>query len=248
MSSRLLLISLLVFCFIGGVAQTTVSDVPPIIFRGVVYDIVDSNAKPAAIVVNRRTRTGQIGGLSGAFKVTGLKTDTFMVTAGGYEIIRFCFRDSVLKKEYFLRVGLRMRVNELRTVAIYPVKDLSEIKKERESLGAEQTRSTEGVIGAVESPITFLYERFSQEGQSRAKVAELENRDRQDAVLKDLFRAYVRAGVIDLGEDEFDIFIRFLNLPEEYLKTAGDYDLAVSIRHRFLQFRAAQKLHNSNQR
>jgi hypothetical protein len=216
--------------------------------RGVVFDVADSSAKPTPIIVNRRTGTGQTASGTAMFSISGLRTDTFLVAAGGYEMTRICFRDSAVKSVYTIRVGLRMKENYMKPVAIYPVKDLEEIKKDREQLGAKETHSTVGLTDAVESPITFLYERFSREGQSRAAVAQMENADRQKEVLKDLFRTYVRAGVIDLEEEEFDSFIMFLSMPEAYLRTASDYDLAVTIRTRYLQYRNAQKMHNSNQR
>jgi hypothetical protein len=51
-----------------------------------------------------------------------------------------------------------------------------------------------------------------------------------------------------MEEEEFDAFINYLNIPEEFLRTASDYDLAVLIRHKYLAYRAARDIHNRNQR
>ncbi|HEU4718006.1 MAG TPA: hypothetical protein VFU15_09240 [Bacteroidia bacterium] len=217
-------------------------------FSGKVFDKRDSSATPAPIVVNKRTYTGSTGSMDGSFSITGLKTDTFIVTASGYELQRFCFRDSTAKDTFRLRIGLTIKSTTLQAVAIYPVKDLDAIKKERESLGVQQTYMTSGITDAVQSPITYMYERFSKEGKSKAMVAQYENQDRQEEVLKELFRTYVKAGVIDLDESEFDSFIAYLNMPESYLRTASDYDLAVTIRQKYLQYRAAQQFHDQIQR
>jgi hypothetical protein len=242
-----LLVLLFLCVAIQLAAQPAATEIPTITVRGTVYDVADSLARPGPIVINKRTGTGQAASGGGIFSITGLKTDTFMITAGGYEVVRLCFNDSVLKTPYTVRVGLRMRANYMNPVTVFPVKDLGEIKKERESLGVEQTRTTEGITDAVASPITYFWERYSQEGQSRTAVAEMENRDRMNDILKELFRAYVRAGVIDLKEEEFDNFILYLNLPEAYLRTASDYELASTIRIRYLQYREAQRIHDSNQ-
>lgn len=237
------------FIFVFSKAQvTTAVSAPPITVRGHVFDVNDSNASPAPLILNKRTETGQSGTAGGVFSITGIKTDTFLITAGGYEVKRICFKDSVLKDVYQIAVGLVMKANLLKPVAIYPVKDLSVIQKERESLGVAQTRQTVGVTDAVASPFTYVYERFSRDGKSRQAVAILENEDRMRDIYKELFRTYNRAGVIDLDEAEFDQFINYLNLPESYLKTASDYDLACTIRQRYLQYRAAQQIHNRNQR
>ena len=203
---------------------------------------------PAAIILNQRTSTGQNSAPGAFFSIAGIKSDTFLVTAGGYEVRRICFRDSVARDVYTVNIGLKMKTTTLAPVAIYPVKDLGVIQKERASIGQEQTRQAIGVTGAISSPITYLYEHYSREGRSREAVAILENDDNKRTILKELFRTYARAGVIVMEEDEFDTFINYLNIPEEFLRNASDYDLAVWIRQRYLQYRSAQQMHNRNQR
>lgn len=220
----------------------------PIVFRGKVFDKNDSSATPSAIVLNKRTGTGQNVSPGTQFSMAGIKSDTFLITAGGYEVRRISFRDSIFKEVYTIRIGLQMKSTVLTAVAIYPVKDLKEISKERNAIGKVQTRQTIGVTDAVESPITFLYERFSRDGKSREAVAILENEDNKHDILEELFRTYIRAGVISLDESEFDNFIAFLNIPEEFLRTASDYDLAVYIRQRYLVYSNAKDIHNRNQR
>lgn len=236
------------FCLAGIMLPAQPPQSPVITVRGNVFDRNDSLAAPSAIILNKRTSTGQTSSPGTSFFITGLKTDTFLITAGGYEVRRICFKDSALKETYTIRIGLQVKTNTLAPVAIYPVKELSQIQKERAAIGKEQTRKTIGVTDAVSSPITYLYERFSREGKSREAVAILENDDKKRDILKDLFRTYVRAGVIEMEEEEFDAFINYLNIPEAFLRTATDYDLAVLIRHKYLQYRSARAIHNRNQR
>lgn len=231
-------------------AQTSIAEkaVPLITFRGTVYDVNDSLATPAPIIVNRRTGTGHAFLPGGEFSIQGFRTDTFLIASGGYEFRSFCFKDSAEKSVYIMRVGLTLKNNELNPVTVFPVKDLQSIKQERQELGVKPTTTTQGAADALSSPITYIYERFSREGRSKALVAELENEDRKNAVLKDLFRTYNRAGVINLPEADFDAFIMFLNMPEAYLKTASDYELAVTIKQRYEVFIRARQIHNNNQR
>jgi len=248
LTARFFLFLLFPLISLSLAGQTTPVVQPTITFKGVVFDPKDSLATPAAIVVNRRTGTGHAFLPGGEFSITGFKTDTFLVTAGGYEFKRFCFNDSVSRPTYSLRVGLSLKENQLNPVTIFPVKDLKTIKQDREGLGVTPTRTTEGLTDAVSSPLTFLWERYSREGRSKALVAEMENEDRKNAVLKDLFRTYNRAGVMALPEADFDSFILFLNMPEAYLKTASDYELAVTIKQRYEQFMRARQIHNNHQK
>ncbi|HET6992572.1 MAG TPA: hypothetical protein VFJ43_14660 [Bacteroidia bacterium] len=239
--------SLLILVFSCSAIRAQVNS-QAIVIHGRVYDKNDSSATPSAIVLNKRTSTGLNASPGTMFSINGIKSDTFLITAGGYEVIRISFRDSIPKDVYTIRVGLQMKTTVLTSVAIYPIKDLNEISKERSAIGKEQTRQTIGLTDAVESPITYLYERFSREGKSKEAVAILENEDRKREILKELFRTYVRAGVIVMDESEFDSFINYLNLPESFLRSASDYDLAVVIRQRYLVYRNAQEIHNRNQR
>lgn len=238
--------SLFVFAFLISTALAAQSR--PITVHASVYDLKDSMAQPAPLIVNRTLGTGLMAGPGAVVTITGTNLDTFLLAAGGYEMVKFCFRDSAVKTTYTLRVGLKMKETVMNSVAIYPIKDLDDIKKERAGIGQERTTTTEGLTDAVSSPITYIYDRFSREGRSRAAVAMMENQDKQKDILKDLFRTYIRSGVIDLKEEEFDAFITYLNIPEWYLKTASDYDLALTIRQRYLQYREVQQIHNRNQR
>lgn len=237
-----------VFALSGLTLDAQTTEQKTITFTGVVYDLQDSTVTPSPIVVNRRTGTGHAFLPGGVFSIQGYKSDTFLVTSGGYEFARYCFKDSADKPSFYQRVGLSLKVGQLNPVTIFPVKDLQDIKQDREKLGVVPTRTTQGPVDAISSPITFLYERYSREGRSKALVAEMENEDRKNAILKDLFRTYNRAGVMNLPESDFDSFILYLNMPESYLRTASDYDLAVTIKHRYELFMRSKQMHNQNQR
>ncbi|CAN5139179.1 hypothetical protein BH09BAC5_BH09BAC5_08990 [soil metagenome] len=241
------ILSFILCCVITAVRSQPTTN-PPITVRGNIFDKNDSNLSLSPIIINKHTGTGQYFSSGAGFTITGNKSDTFLITAGGYEVRRICFLDSALKTEYFIRIALQVKINNLTQVAIYPVKELDQIQKERAAIAKEQTRQTIGITDAVSSPITYLYERFSRDGKSREAVAILENEDNKREILKELFRTYNRAGVIVLEESEYDSFINYLNIPENFLRSASDYDLAVLIRYRYLQYRNAQEMHNRNQR
>ncbi len=241
-------IPIVFFLLTGTLLQSQTVSIPPISVRAFVFDKKDSLLPLSTIILNKRTSTGQTSAPGVACLITGIKTDTFLVTSGGYEVRRICFADSITKESYTIRLALQIKTSNLTPVAIYPIKDLSQIQKERAAIGKAQTRQTVGIVDAASSPITYLYERFSRDGKSREAVAILENDDRKREILKELFRTYVRAGVIELEEDEFDSFINYLNIPEPFLRSATDFELATVIRQRYLQYRAAQQIHNRNQR
>ncbi len=121
------------------------------------------------------------------------------------------------------------------------MKTLSQIQEEREALAMRETRMVTG-IEVMQSPITALYQRFSQKEQSKRTVAKLKYEDEQKAILQDLLRLYVAYEIFDLNESEFDDFIAFLNVDEYFLKTASEFELVTFIKDKFEHFNILNKL------
>ena len=103
-------------------------------------------------------------------------------------------------------------------------------------LGVRKKYSLEGV-DAISSPITALYERFSKIEQSKRKVAEWENEDLRRDILKELFRLYIKNDIIDLKDDEFDAFIKYLNLSDTFIQNATQFELVMAIKGKYENFK-----------
>ena len=95
-----------------------------------------------------------------------------------------------------------------------------------------ETRMVTG-IEVMQSPITALYQAFSKKEKNKQWVAEQEYKDDQRRIVKELLRTYVAYRVIELTEDEFDEFISFMNLNEDFLKTASEMELITFIQDKF---------------
>ena len=73
-------------------------------------------------------------------------------------------------------------------------------------------------------------------------VAKLKYEDERKAILQDLLRLYVVYDIIDLNESEFDLFIAFLNIDEDFLKTATELELVHFIKDKFEHFKMLNDL------
>lgn len=93
---------------------------------------------------------------------------------------------------------------------------------------------------AMSSPITALYEAFSRRERGKRMVAEMRNNDRRRALLKELFRKYVDNDIIQLGDEEFDSFIDFCHVSDEFLKNSSQYEFIMYIKKRFEVYRMIQ--------
>jgi hypothetical protein len=147
---------------------------------------------------------------------------------------RFDYSDSV-GTSFDLTIYLRPLTFQSKTVTVAALKTLDELKKERSKLEKRETKTVTG-IDALSSPITALYEAFSKRAKSKRLLAELEHQENQEEIVKELLRVYVHHKIIELDDREFGKFIEFLNINEDFLKTASDYDLVVYIKDKFRHY------------
>ena len=228
--SILLLFSTL-FYSSNSYSQTDVS------ITGKVYDKENSILPLTRLmIINKRTNNGLFANSDGKFSLSIFPTDTIIFSAIGFKVRTICFKDSLKNGSSNFEIALSKLYFELSEVNVFANRSLSEIQKDIDKLGVNKSYSTSGV-NAFESPITALYERFSKFENSKRKVADWENEDLKRDVLKDLFRLYVKNDVIDLKNDEFDAFIKYLNLNDEFIKNATQFELVMAIKGKYESFK-----------
>jgi hypothetical protein len=193
------------------------------------------------IIINQRTKTGAFGKSDGTYNVKCLKSDTLTITSLGYYSRNICFKDSTIKPAYYPITFLEERIQTLATVEIFAPKDLEQIQEEIKRLGFNENDYMMSGINALASPITFLYQQFSKKEESRRELARLENEDRKRDLLKDLFHHYVDYDIIQLNNDQFDDFIDYLNVSDEFLKSSTQYDFLIFVRDRFKDYKIANR-------
>ena len=185
------------------------------------------------MIINLRTSQGTFGKADGTFQASAMKSDTLLVASTGYEYKRITFRDSVLKPDYTIEVPLVKLNVKLKEVVIFAPRDLENIYKDIEKLGYNKRDFQIGGIPALQSPITFLYQEFNRLEQLKRHNAERINNDKRRELLKELLANYVAADIINLDNSEFDYFVDFCNVPEEYMKTATQYDFCIYVKQKF---------------
>ena len=198
-----------------------------------IYDPGNKAVIPNLMVVNKRTQQGYFGNNSGKFDVEALKTDTIIIAATGFQTTRICFRDSADAAVYTVSIPLKRLEYTIKPVEIFTKRDLEEIQKDIEKLGYEKEDYVLQGTAALESPITALYQAFSRRERNKRLVAEMRNNDRRRALLKELFRKYVDNDIITLDNDDFDDFIDFSNVSDDFMKSVSQYEFIMYIKKRF---------------
>lgn len=202
---------------------------------GRVVDTLNNQQFYNLMIVNKSTGRGVFGLPDGTFNVYANQGDSIVLSVKNYISIRFLVKsDSVcqMKKNYILT----NKINTLKEVIIKPLKSIQQIKEERLNLSMRETKTTSGV-DAFNSPITFLYERFSHKAQAKQKIAEMKHEDNKKKVLRELLQIYVVYEIIELSDKDFDDFIAFLNISEDFLKTSSDLELIIYMKDKLEHFK-----------
>ncbi len=185
------------------------------------------------MIINLRTSQGVFGKADGSFQSDALKSDTLLVASTGYEYKRITVKDSILKPDYFINVPLVKLNVKLKEVVVFAPRDLENIYKDIEKLGYNKRDFQIGGVPALQSPITFLYQEFNRLERLKRHNAERINNDKRRELLKELLANYVAGDIINLDNGEFDYFVDFCNVSEEYMKKASQYDFCVYIKQKF---------------
>jgi hypothetical protein len=234
-SMRFILVVFVLFLFQLSNAQVTVIRV-----KGKVLE-ERGQPVPNSIVLNTRTKKGAFGGPDGGFVIECNKSDTLTITCLGYFSRQICFKDSVQKSVYYPRIFLNERTYSYATLNIFAPRDLEDIQMDIQSLGYNEDDYMLSGINAAVSPITFLYQQLSKKEASKRIVAQLENDDRRRDLLKELFVIYVDYKIIELSTEDFDDFISYLNVSDEFMKSSSQYEFLVFVKDRFQDYQIARR-------
>ena len=187
------------------------------------------------MVINKTTGRGVFGQPNGHFSVYARPGDRIALSTKGYPVYEFIARpdeNCQCKVEAFVE----RLPQEVQEVIVRPLKTLEQIKEEREALALRETRTVTGV-NVLQSPITALYQAFSKKEQNKRWIAEQQYKDDQRKIVQELLRLYVAFDIIELSESEFDEFITFLNLDEQFIKTASEMELILFIKDKYEHYK-----------
>lgn len=231
------------FLFIGILFTTYICEgqkrCDAVLLKGKVEDTLNPQSFYNLMIINRTKGNGVFGQPNGFFSVYVSDNDSISLSVKGYPIVGFrVHADS--NCQFLFDALIAKTATELKEVIIRPLKSLEQIKEERAALAKRETRSVVG-LEMLSSPITALYQTFSQKEKNKRWIAAQEYKDDQRKVVQELLHLYVAYDIINLTEEEFEDFIDFLNINEEFLKTATEMELVTFVKDKFEHFK---RMHN----
>lgn len=223
------------FCFVLSFIGFSQSKCEQVLLTGRVEDSLNPQSFYNLMVVNRTKGKGVFGQPNGRFSVYVSDNDSISISVKGYEIVGFRVHADGNCQFKFHKYIDRQTV-EMKEVVIKPLKTLEQIKEERQELSMRETRQVTGA-DMLQSPITALYQTFSKKEKNKRWIAEQEFKDNERKVVQELLRVYVAYDIINLTDEEFDDFITFLNINDDFLKTATEMELITFVQDKFEHFK-----------
>jgi hypothetical protein len=211
-----------------------------VLVTGNVEDTINPQQFYNLMIVNRTRGRGVFGQPNGRFSVYVSEGDSISISITGYPMVGFrVIADS--NCQYKFHAYLDLLAAEIKEVVITPLKTLNQIREERQALAMRETRQVTGISG-LGSPITLLYQTFSQKEKNKRWIAKQEFKDSEVKIVKELLRLYVSYDIIHLSDDQFDEFISFLNIDESFLKTATEMELITFVKDKFDHFKSIHSI------
>ena len=222
---------LLLMCWFGNAAAQKCDRV---LLTGRVVDTMQLQGFYNLMVVNSTSGRGVFGQPDGSFSVYASPNDSITLSVRGYSMYGFRIKSDSNCQMRITGI-LDHKAVQMEEYVVRPLKTLQQIKEERASLSMRETRQVTG-LEVLQSPITALYQAFSKKEKNKVWISKMEYKDDQRRVLKELLRLYISYDVMKLDEAEFDNFIDFLNVDENFLKTATEMELVTFIKDKFEHF------------
>jgi hypothetical protein len=208
-----------------------------IVVKAKVIDTLRPQSFYHTVVYNKTQGSAIFGEPDGSFSIQAKPNDTIMVSVKEYPKELFVVKADV---EAVCRMNkliiLKYKTKKLNEVVLRPIKSALEIKEQRQKLAMEKTRTVTGVE-ILKSPITYLYETFSQKERNKRWVAEERFEDKQRELIKEYVRTCNAYSLINLDESQLDEFVEYLNMDLNFFKSASDYNLALFVKKKFLEYK-----------
>jgi hypothetical protein len=232
-------VGMLFFLMLGCVA---IGQNNTVVVKGQVYGMNQTTDLLTLFVVSQEHQTGNFGNANGTYEIKVSRTDTILIGSIGYFTSKVCVADSILMDTIYVDVYLKQLHYYLKEVTVLAPREMRRIYKDIEELGYDpKDDRLSGFVDPLSSPITALYEMYSRHAKQERLAKKLINDAKRRDLLKELLSKYVDYNIIQLEDDQFEEFIEYLNVTDEFLKSSSQYDFIIFVKMKYKYFMKQHK-------
>jgi hypothetical protein len=174
--------------------------------------------------------------INGSFEGTVSYNDTLLIEAFGYEDTLFIVPETE-KCQFDVVFNLKLNLQVYKTINVYKVRKLGDLKEERSHLEREAFENT-----AMGGPISSMYSMLNKKEQNKRKLVEIKYEDKKNQILKNMLLICLKEGFIEMPNDKILHFIRWMNISDFYFKNASNYDLLLYLKDAVRRYKVDQNL------
>ncbi len=207
---------------------------------GKIIDAQTGKPVESATVVNKNSRQITKTGGNGNFLLKAAKGDSIKASSVGFKMAGIVF-DGLNKEPV---ITLRQDAIALREVVVKD-KRLEQVKKQIDELLQSPEASTKlkwkdisnlvmmnpsgSTPGSIGISIDGLYQLFSKEGKTRRKLEAMKQEDLKKLLVEYRYNTEYISYITKLKGQELKNFMKYCNLPDNFVLTANDYDLTFEV-------------------
>jgi len=206
---------------------------------GKAIDKVTKQGIPSATVVNKNTKQITRTSDNGNFLVKASKGDSIKISSVGYKNVGIAWdgvtMEPVLEMPQDAIVLQEVTVKDRRLEVVR--KQIDELLSAPEASTKLKWKDISNLINTNTSTpgagigisIDGLYQLFSKEGKTRRKLEAMKQEDLRKLLVEYRYSAEYVSYVTKLKGQELKDFMKFCNLPDNFVLTANDYDLTLEV-------------------
>jgi hypothetical protein len=194
--------------------------------KGSVLETDSISTIPFAYVVNKNTKLGITTDENGNFNLKANPNDTLLISYLGKVPVKINLSKlNAINGIITLNVFLMSKPQQLREVTIRSIEFSKEQRKQYEKFIYKPINNT-----PINSPISFLYDRFSKEARSREKLRAFYEQDLIEEAARKRLTDQLIVRLTGNPTMNFDKIQSICHISNAYIATALEYDLYFQIR------------------
>ncbi|MGM0530608.1 MAG: hypothetical protein ACQER7_04595 [Bacteroidota bacterium] len=226
-------------------------------FFGNLYDADSFKPVKNAHIININNNKATISDTLGNFDIRIKPGDSLKISSIGYRE-KFYQYTGVWLNIVFESIPLKERIYEISEVEITPWGTYEDFKERflnldrktpRENLHPlawnilkERPEDDEPAEPGIASPVSMIYDLFSQEGKERRKYQEIKKKEEKEKRIRSKFNREIVGNLTGLEGEKLDRFMEFCNFTDEYILNTKEYFILERVKVKYKQFMKVDSL------
>ncbi|HHJ10237.1 MAG TPA: hypothetical protein ENK25_05020 [Bacteroidetes bacterium] len=226
-----------------------------IIIQGQLRDIVTGVPIPYAHIINYKFKRATISDTLGFFTIPMHKTDTLFITAIGYEDTRFSLPGFWPSNHYSGVIYVKEKIYHIEGVIVHGLGTYEQFKQKVLSLDLSKDKTlkmqnyydkllTEEAIKYQKVSTGFSFSLRSPEERSLHKLEKIQAEQRKQDMINSKFNKAIISKLTGLQGVELEKFMRYCQLPENFILNASEYDILVRVKELYENYKLLQNKEN----